>query len=157
MNMSWGRLYEQFLTNDDVILQPEVEFGKIIPTDFDVDKEKLLTCFNKAVLSNKRILLVSIQGTSHALFTQNTHTWKGHFVQKWPSRRRIINNVLGNVDSDETTNKALSNPEIDFDFKIVMNNVTIYDLTPIQNVTNFKETLCQETYDKPCEQILNWL
>ena len=67
MNMSNGRLYEQFMTNDDVILQAEVEFGKTIPTDFDVDKEKLLACFDTAVLSNKRIWLVSIQGIPNSV------------------------------------------------------------------------------------------
>ena len=55
------------MTNDDVILQAEVEFGKTIPTDFDVDKEKLLACFDTAVLSNKRIWLVSIQGIPNSV------------------------------------------------------------------------------------------
>ena len=39
-----------------------MEFGKQVKTNYTVDKEKLLDTFDRAVLTNSRIWLVSIQG-----------------------------------------------------------------------------------------------
>ena len=48
-----------------------------------------------------------------------------------------------------------SNSESDLDFTIVQNNDEIDDLTPIEDINDFKEILCLWTYEKPCEQVLN--
>ena len=39
-----------------------MEFGKQVKTNYTVDKEKLLDTFDRAILTNSRIWLVSIQG-----------------------------------------------------------------------------------------------
>lgn len=61
----------------------------------------------------------------------------------------------GNVDSEDSIKqKQLNNPESNLDFDIVMNNDTIDDLTPIDDINQFKEILCKWTYDKPCAQAM---
>ena len=72
-------------------------------------------------------------------------------------KRQMILSALGNVENDETTKVVPSNSESDLDFTIVQNNDEIDDLTPIEDINDFKEILCLWTYEKPCEQVLNWL